>query len=113
MIEKRRPSELSPSKYPELLEDVMTALHSVLGPAEYKPLAEGARKKLRSSTIADQNFAIKPTRLTPSFLRVIATHDEKRIALFKAADPNGGVLKWGHVERLFGDAVWDSEPSVA
>jgi len=105
--------DYAPSKYPELIDDVMAALEPLVGTAEFKPLVEGVRKKLRSSTIADQEFANKPTRLTPRFLRIIATRDENRLALFKAADPNGGVLKWCHVERLFGDVVWDSAPSVA
>jgi hypothetical protein len=92
----------------------MTALLPVLGSAECKPVVEGIRNKLRSSTKLDQKFAPQPQRSTPRFLRIIATRDKTRGISFKAGSKGDvGVLRWELVTDRFGDVMWDSPLSVA
>jgi hypothetical protein len=91
----------------------MGALIPKVGQAEYKPLIEGIRKKLRSNTETNHQFASQLQRATPRFLRIIATRDTRRIQSFKA-DSKGsvGVLRWNRIDQLFGDVMWDSAPCV-
>lgn len=103
----------APSKYPNLVDDVLGALVPNIGSAEYKPLVDDIRKKLRSSTNTDNKFVSQSQRSTPRYLRIIATCDDKWIKLFKA-DSKGevGVLRWQCVKQNFGDVMWDSAPTV-
>ena len=99
----------APSKNPDLLDQVMTALLPLLGPAEYKPVVEAIHEKLRSSTKLDQKIASQSQRSTPRLLRIIATRDKTRGVSFKA-DSKGdvGVLRSELVTDRFGDVIWDS-----
>ena len=99
----------APSEYPNLVDDVLGALVPKVGSAEYKPLVDGIRKKLCSSTNTDNKFVSQSQRSTPRYLRIIATRDAKRAASFKA-DSKGdlGVLRWECVDQLFEDVMWDS-----
>ena len=103
-----------PSKNPDLLDHVMTALLPSLQPAEYQSVVESIGNKFHSSTILDQKFASQSQRSTPRFLHIIATHDKTHGVLFKA-DLKGdvGVLQWKLVTNHFGDVMWDSPSSVA
>ena len=109
--------EYAPSKYPGLSNEVMDVLESMLGIAEYKPLIEEYRSKLRSSAALDEKFSTKSLRKTPKYLRIVAAPandlHEKRLK----ADINGdmGVLRWKVVTDFLGsmaDAMTVQVPSV-
>ncbi len=80
----------TPSKHPNLVNDVVAALIPKVGLAEYKPLIEGIRQKLRSATTTDHQFASQLQRSTPRYLRIIATRDTKRAESFKADSKGDG-----------------------
>lgn len=105
----------APAAYPGLLNDITDVLESILGSAEYKPVFDEYRKKLRSSTVLDQQFASQPPRKTPKYLRIIATQEAHQRW---ASECKGDVvvLRWGLVEEYLGsmvDVVMTGSLSVA
>ena len=61
------------SKYPDLLEDIKNALDVKLGPEEYQPSVSDQHLKTRSVIKRVEESASQPRRLTPKYLRIIAT----------------------------------------
>jgi hypothetical protein len=97
-------------KYNNLLKDVVDALGPKLGSADYKPEVNAICQKLRSFSKAPEERSRRPT---PRFLRIIATHDDKkkeRLNAEKSGDV--GFLRWECVEKMFPDVVWNTSPSV-
>ena len=86
----------------------------MLGSAEYKPVVDEYRQKLRSSTAFNQRFASQPTRKTPKYLRIIATKEAHQ-RWKSECKGDVGVLRWELVEGYLGstaDAVMTGSPSV-
>jgi len=108
--------EYAPSTYPGLSNEIMDVLESMLGNAEYKPLIDEYRNKLRSSGALDGIFATKPLRKTPKYLRIVAAPDDKQEKRLKAEIKGDvGVLRWKVIEDFFGsmaDALTVKVPSV-
>jgi hypothetical protein len=106
--------QYAPSKYPDLLEDVLSALDAKLGPNEYEPSVSDQRPITRSITKKVENSASQPQRLTPRYLRVIATpNDHQKDRLEAEWKGDVGVLRSVCVERYFPNVVWTTPPSVA
>ena len=61
------------SKYPDLLEDIKSALDVKLGPEEYQPSVSDQHLKTRSVIKRVEESASQPRRLAPKYLRIIAT----------------------------------------
>lgn len=57
----------------------MDVLELMLGSAEYKPVVDEYRKKLRSSTALNQQFASQPPRKTSKYLCIIATKEAHQL----------------------------------
>ena len=91
----------------------MDALGPKLGFADYQPVVDDIRKKLRSSTRAAKKFGSQLQRQTARSPRIIATRDDQKREWLKT-DGNGdvGFLRWECVEQMFPDVVWDT-PCIA
>ncbi|KAF8351495.1 hypothetical protein F5887DRAFT_211424 [Amanita rubescens] len=106
--------QYAPSKYSGLSDELMDAMQSMLGYAEYKPVIEEYRKKLRSTTALNERFESQPSRKTPKYLRIIATRQAHR-RWESECSGDVGVLRYNLVEAYLGstaDVVMGS-PSVA
>lgn len=106
--------QYAPLKYPGLLDDIVDAIDSMLGNADYKPVVDEVRMKLRSTTDVNKQLESRPSRQTPKYLRVIATQ-EARQQWKSESSGDVGVLRWELVEAYLGstaDAVMGT-PSVA
>jgi len=93
----------------------MDVLELALGPAEYKPVVDEYREKLRSSTALNQQFVSQPSRKTPKYLRIIATKEAHQ-RWTSECQGDVGVLRWERVEEYLGstaDVVMTGVPSVA
>jgi len=106
--------QYAPSAYPDLANDIVDVLELMLGPAEYNPVVDDYRKKLRSSNALNQQFASQPSRKTPKYLRIIATR-EAHERWKSECKGDVGVLRWELVEQYLGstaDVVMTGAPSV-
>ena len=92
----------------------MDAMQSMLGNAEYKPMIEKYRKKLRSTAALNEQFESQPSRPTPKYLRIIATQNAHRLWESECSG-NVGVLRYNLVEAYLGSTadVVTGSPSVA
>jgi len=106
--------QYAPSAYPDLPNDIVDILDSMLGPAEYNPVVDDFRKKLCSSTALNQQFASQPSRKTPKYLHIIATREaHEQWNLECKGDVE--VLRWELVEQYLSstaDVVMTGAPSV-
>lgn len=102
--------QYAPIMYPDVPDDIMKTLEMMLGPAEYKPVVEKCREKLRTSTALNKKFESKASRKTPKYLRIIAPIDAGQQW---ESEPQGdvGVLRWELMEKY--DVVMTGAPSVA
>lgn len=87
-----------------------------LGPAEYNPLVSDQQlhPKTRSVTRQTEESASQPQRLTPKYLRIIATPNDHQREQLKAewkGHSDVGVLRSECVEQYFPNVVWTT-PSV-
>ena len=99
---------------PDLLEDVMSALDVKLGPDEYEPLVSDRHPITRSVTKRVEESASQPQRLTPKYLRIIATPNDHQKDRLKAEwEGDVGVLRSECVKKYFPDVVWTTPESVA
>ena len=106
--------QYAPSKYPDLLKDVKSALDVKLGPEEYRPSVSDQYPKTRSVIKRVEESASQPQRLTPKYLRIIATpNDHQRDRLKAERKGDAGVLRWECVDLYFPNVVWATPPSVA
>jgi hypothetical protein len=96
--------QYAPSAYPGLSNDIMDVLGLMLGSAEYKPIVDEYRMKLRSSTALNQQFASQPLRKTPKYLRIIATKQAHQ-RWESECKGDVGVLRWELVEQYLGSTV--------
>ena len=89
----------------------MDAMQSMLGGAEYKPMIDEYRKKLRS---AGQQLESQPSRQTPKYLGIIATQNAHRQWESECLG-NVAVLRYNLVEAYLGSTagVVMGSPSVA
>jgi len=105
--------QYAPSKYPDLLEDVKSAFDAKLGLEEYQPSVSDQHPQTRSVTKKAEESASQPQRLTPKFLRIIATpNDHQRERLKAECKGDVGVLRSECVKLYFPNVVWTT-PSVA
>ncbi|KAM6495008.1 hypothetical protein JOM56_009631 [Amanita muscaria] len=70
--------QYAPIKYPDVPDGITEALKTMLGPAEYKPVVDKCREKLRSFTALNKKFESKASRKTPKYLRIIAPIDAQQ-----------------------------------
>ena len=106
--------QYAPSKYPGLLESVKSALDVKLGPEEYQPPVSDQHSKTRNIIKGVEESESQPKRLTPKYLRIIATpNDYQRERLKAEWKGDVGVLRSDCVELYFPDVVWTTPSSVA
>jgi len=106
--------QYAPLKYPGLADEIMDTIELMLGAAEYKPVVDDYRAKLRSSTAVNEQLASQPSRQTPKYLRLIAT-PEARQQWKSECSGNVGVLRWEVMQTYLGstaDAVIQSGSRV-
>jgi hypothetical protein len=107
--------QYAPSAYPGLSNDIVDVLELMLGSAEYKPMVDEYREKLRSSITLNQQFVSQLARKTPKYLHIIATKDAHQ-RWKSECKGDVGVLRWDLVEGYLGstaDVVMTGSPSVA
>src|ERR1700737_991858 len=107
--------QYAPSAYPGLSKDIMDVLELMLGSAEYKPVVDEYRNKLRSSTALNQQFASQPPRKTSKYLCIIATKEAHQL-WESGGESDVEVLRWELVEQYLGSTagvVMTGVPSVA
>jgi hypothetical protein len=91
----------------------MDALDVKLGPAEYEPSVSDQHPMTHSVTTRVEKSASQPQRLTPKYLRMIATPDDHQRERLKAEwKGDVGVLRSECVEWYFPKVVWTTPPSV-
>jgi len=101
--------QYAPIKYPDVPDGITQALKTMLGPAEYKPVIDKCREKLRSSTALDKKFESIASRKTPKYLRIVAPIDAQQWESESEGDV--GVLR-PELMEMFG-VVMTGAPSVA
>ncbi|KIL64994.1 hypothetical protein M378DRAFT_105538 [Amanita muscaria Koide BX008] len=102
--------QYAPIKYPDVPDGITEALKTMLGPAEYKPVVDKCREKLRSFTALNKKFESKASRKTPKYLRIIAPIDAQQ-QWESESQGDVGVLRWELMKTY--DVVMTGAPSVA
>ena len=106
--------QYAPSKYPGLLEDVKSSLDVKLGPEEYQPSVSDQHPETCNVVKRAEESATQPQRLTPKYLRILATpNDHQREQLKAEWKGDVGVLRSDCVNLYFPNVVWTTPPSVA
>ena len=101
--------QYAPTKYPDVPDGIAKALSTMLGSAEYKPVIDKCRDKLRSFTALREELKSKASRKTPKYLRIVAPIDAQR-QWESEVQGDVGVLRWELMEAY--DVVTGA-PSVA
>ena len=92
----------------------MSALDVKLGPDEYEHSVSDRHPITRSVTKRVEGSASQPQRLTPKYLRIIATPNDHQKDRLKAEwKGDVGVLRSECVEQYFPHVVWTTPASVA
>jgi len=92
----------------------MSALDVKLGPEEYEPSVSDQRPITRSITKRVEELASQPQRLTPKYLRIIATlNDHQKDRLKAEWKGDVGVLRSECLDKYFPNVLWTTPASVA